>query len=171
MNKYLFVTRGLPGSGKTTFVANIFTGNSNTKIICPDQLRNEERKRLMKRYIHQLEPINEHKIWKTAYALLEESLQKNKYTVFDATNTLEKYLNTYNKYCLQYGVKLVIISFESVDYDLCKSRNKERLYLSPISFVPPEVLERMNRQLGYKIQGETKAFIIDYKDFNLENYQ
>ena len=171
MDKYLFVMRGLPGAGKSTFVANTFMGNDNVKIICPDQLRNEERKRLMKKYIHQLEPINEHKIWKTAYTLLEESLQKNKYTVFDATNTLERYLNTYNKYCKQYDVKLVIISFESVDYDLCKSRNEERLYLSPMSFVPLDVLERMNKQLNYKIQGETKAFMIDYKDFNLEDYQ
>ena len=62
--------RGLPGAGKSTFVANTFMGNDNINIICPDQLRNEERKRLMKKYIHQLEPINEHKIWKTAYTLL-----------------------------------------------------------------------------------------------------
>lgn len=171
MNKYLFVMRGLPGAGKSTFVTNTFTGNNNVNIICPDQLRNQERRRLLKRYRHQLEPVNEHKIWKIAYSLLEESLQKNKYTVFDATNTLEKYLNTYNKYCKQYNVKLVIISFKSVSYDICKSRNNERLYLTPISFVPLEVLERMNRQLNYNIQGETKNYIIDYKDFNLEDYQ
>lgn len=171
MDKYLFVMRGLPGAGKSTFVANTFMGNDNVKIICPDTLRKQEIHDKLHKYIHSLEPIKEHKVWKKAYFLLEESLQKNKYTVFDATNTLERYLNTYNKYCKQYGVKLVIISFESVPFELCFNRNDMRRCINPFSYVPEEVLERMNRQLGYGIQGETKNFIIDYKDFALQNYK
>lgn len=164
-NKYLFVTRGLPGAGKSTFVKNNF---KNFTIVCPDTLRIEEFKRLKDKYaLTRPEPINEHKIWTIAFNLLEKSLQENKYTVFDATNTLERYLTKYNKLCKQYNVQLVIISFEKVDIETCKERNKER---GVFSYVPENVIDRMKRQLGNGIQGETKNYFIDYDQFDLANY-
>ena len=168
MNKYLFVMRGLPGAGKSTFVNNIFKKDSSIKVICPDELRRKEMHNMLQKYRHSIEPVNEHKIWIIAFKQLEESLKNNKYTVFDATNTLERYLNQYNKLCKQYNVKLVIISFKSVDIKTCKQQNSLRF---GISFVPEIVIDRMNKQINNKIQGETKDFIIDYKDFDLNNYQ
>jgi predicted kinase len=168
MNKYLFVMRGLPGAGKSTFVLNTFTGVDNLIVISPDELRRQEMHKALTKYRGSVEPLNEHKIWKIAFKLLEESLQKNKYTVFDATNTLERYLNQYNKLCKQYDVNLVIVSFEDVNIDVCKTRNAARM---GISLVPENVIDRMNRQLGYGIQGETKNYIVSYKDFALQNYK
>ena len=163
--KYLFVTRGLPGSGKSTFVKNNF---QNFTIICPDVLRKEEFKRLKAKYsLVRPGPINEHKIWVTAFNLLEKSLQVNKYTVFDATNTLERYLTKYNKLCKQYDAQLVIISFEKVDIEICKERNKCRTLFD---FVPEDVIDRMKKQLSNSIQGETKNYVVDYDKFDLTNY-
>lgn len=168
-NRYLFVTRGLPGAGKSTFIKNTFP--IGITIICPDALRLQEFARLKKKYVKALSrvetPINEHKIWTIAFKNLEASLQKNKYTVFDATNTLERYLTKYNKLCKQYNVKLIIISFEKVNIDECKKRNSTR---GVFQYVPEEVIDRMQKQLSNGIQGETKNYIIDYDVFDLKNF-
>lgn len=157
MSNYLFVTRGLPGAGKSTFVNDIVTRNNNINIISPDILRRAK----------ECEDWSEKHIWDKAYELLEESIQSNKYTIFDATNTSEKYLNTYNKYCKKYNTVLVIISFASVDIETCKLRNANR---KGRDFVPEEVIDRMYNKLKNALQGETKDYIINYKDFKLENY-
>lgn len=158
MTNYLFVMRGIPGSGKSTFVNNTFMHKAN--IICPDTLRLQQKEE--KGY------VSEAKIWKTTFDLLEKSLQENKYTVLDATSTLEHYLNQYNKLCKQYSAQLVIISLKDVPLEVCKKQNAKRKFTN--GFVPNDVIERMYKQINFALQGETKQYIVKHNEFNLSDY-
>ena len=123
LEKILFVTRGIPGSGKSTFVNRHL---ANTCIICPDELRIK--------YVGIKETENGPRIdnskdkfvWDKVFLLLEESLKNNQYTTLDATSTKQRDLNKYLKLCKEYNAKLIIIDFSKVSLLECKLRNIQR---------------------------------------------
>lgn len=159
LEKTLFVTRGIPGSGKSTFVNRHL---ANTTIICPDELRIKYVGIKETENGPQIDNSKDKFIWDKVFLLLEESLKTNIYTTLDATSTKQHDLNKYLKLCQKYGAKLVIIDFSKISLLECKLRNIQR---EKFRIVPEEVLDRMYKNLQNKLTSELQECLIDFEDF------
>lgn len=161
-DKYLIIMRGLPGSGKSTFIDKELKDIST--IISPDEiriLRNGIKKDEKGREF--ISQDNPKAIWEEAFILLHESLINNQITVLDATSIRERELNKYKEMAENHKARLLIIDFTSISVEECKKRNANRM--PEYKRVPEEVIDNMAKGLLNPIQGEVKNFIIDHKEF------
>ena len=96
--KYLIITRGLPGCGKSTFCKHHFDKN---EIICPDEIRIEKNGIINKNGQMIISQDNPEIIWKEVYKRLHMSIK--------------------------YNAKFLIVDFSDINAETCKLRNKTRL--------------------------------------------
>lgn len=158
--KYLIITRGLPGCGKSTFCKNNF---KKEEIISPDEIRIKINGFCKINNELRISQENPDGIWNIVFKNLHISLKNNKYTILDATSLRNSYLKRYFKLSKLYSAKLIIVDFSDVSLDICKQRNKVRL--PEYTRVSDEILEKMNFDLNKEINADFKKFIINHKDF------
>ena len=139
--RYLFVLRGIPGSGKSTFIQD---HDLEPYTICPDNIRlllgGTEYDLEGKKYIPQ---SNDAEVWNMVNDLLERRLSKGILTIIDATSIQIKTLKQYKKLCEKYNYRLYIVNFKT-KYEECYENNKHR---APYKRVPEEVLIDMYTKL------------------------
>ena len=158
-SKYLIVTRGLPGSGKSSYIANTF-GHDFT-IISPDEIRmqlyglNEEGR------ISQGDPNT---VWNTVYGRLFRSLSLEESVVIDSTACSKRLIKRGLHLATEHGYEFIVLDFTSVNIDTCLERNKARNYYQ---FVPEEVIYDMEKRLSAQDLTNFKDYIVDYKDFDI----
>lgn len=139
--RYLFVLRGLPGSGKSTFIKE---NKLEQHTISPDNIR------LLLGGIEYdvngkpcISQNNESETWEMVNTLLEKRLEKGILTILDATSIQIKTLNQYKKLCEKYNCRLYIVDFDTPYAECCKRNKKREMYKR----VPEEVLTRMYNNL------------------------
>ena len=139
--RYLFVLRGLPGSGKSTFIKE---NKLEQHTINPDNIR------LLLGGIEYdingkpcISQNNEAEVWEKVNNLLERRLEKGILTILDATSIQIKTLNQYKKLCEKYNCRLYIVNFDTSYEECCKRNKKREMYKR----VPEEVLTRMYNNL------------------------
>lgn len=139
--RYLFVLRGIPGSGKSTFIQE---HDLEPYTICPDNIRmllgGTEYNLDGKPGISQ---NNEAETWNIVNDLLEKRLSKGILTIIDATSIQVKTLKQYKKLCEKYNYRLYVVNFDT-EYEECYKRNKKRVIYKQ---VPEEVLINMHMKL------------------------
>lgn len=156
--KVLFVLRGLPGSGKSSFIKE---NNLEAWTVEPDSIRmlvgglslNTQDEMVISQDYDTW-------VWRLVDEILEFRLDKGILTFLDATSIPLKNLNKYKKLCEMYNVRLYIIDFTNVSLEECKKRNESRYTLQPYKRVPEEVLDRMYGQLLAVKQEDLKKFDI-----------
>jgi predicted kinase len=158
--KRLIILRGLPGSGKSTFLKKY---QLEGYTVCPDEIRLELEAPLKdengKLYISQK---NNKKVWGIAFQRLEEKMKKEEIVIMDATHTTFKSIQTYQQLLKKYDYKVLVIDFSSIPLSKIKEQNQLR---EEFRIVPEEVIDRMYKNI---IKQEIPDFveIVDFKDFD-----
>lgn len=159
----LVVLRGLPGSGKSTFLKY---HNLEKYTLSPDTIRlmvagtgillNDKTG-----FKESLLNTEDKYVWKLFFEMLEKRMEKGLFTVLDATHTKESYFNDYNKLCDKYRYRMIIIEFDVKPED-AKLRNLMR---PSYKIVPDEVIDRMYQQMKNPLPEKYKKYIVDAKLF------
>ena len=163
--KYLFVTRGIPGAGKSYFIKTTFTDEAC--IISPDELRIQRNGIIQtKDNGPQISQENAAEIWKTVFEKLNESTSKNQITVLDATSIRNKQLKKYKYIAEKNKATFVIIDFTHLELSECLYRNANRL---PVyKRVPEEVIKKMYDRINIPLSPTLENHIIKSTDFVLQ---
>ena len=142
--KYLFITRGIPGSGKSSFVKSYL--NPISTVIESDTVR----KNLMglvfdeNKKDYGINQANGADVWKEIYKQVRENLEKNSVTL-DATNIHKWSLITAENIAKEMGAEAIIIDFSNVTLNDCLTRNNWRE--PSYKRVPEEVIIRMHKEI------------------------
>lgn len=159
--KYLYVLRGAPGCGKSTFIEQ---NNLEDYTISPDTLRMQ-----MGSSWWTLDGIginqsmNKKLFEDYFYPMLEERMRKGELVFVDATASTVKEIKSYQKLCKKYGYYMRIVDFTSVEPSLCKLRNSQR---KPYKRVPEQVIDKMyERFKSKKVPSSIK--VIPYDEFDV----
>lgn len=156
--KYLILTHGIPGVGKSTFVANHF-GNIAT-IICPDNIREE--------FSHEKENWKEqfeYRVWCIASERMKQSLKEKRITIMDATFIERKSILKQYKVMKQVDptINFMIIDFSQEPLEICLQNNKKRKEAGG-RFVPEDVIVNMYKRIKRAKLLEFEPMTVSYKD-------
>ncbi len=137
-SKTLWLIAGVPGSGKSTFLANRFN-EPNMKIISRDAIRFKllgDEDTYFK---------NEDTVWNMYVDAIKDSLQENKHTIIDATHLNERSRNKILNRLNLDGVDINVIYFK-VPLNVCIDRNSQR---TGRAFVPTDAITKMYASYRY----------------------
>lgn len=138
----LILTRGLPGSGKSTAIKKLGLENYTLN---PDNFR------LMLASPATLPDgtvgINQRvssDAWQLTFQLLEKRMQRGDLTVIDATHVDTKNFGKYKALAEKYRYRVRLLDFTDVPVEECKRRNQKR---DSLKVVPDAVIDRMAARL------------------------
>lgn len=141
--RYLYLTRGLPGCGKSTFLRQRLPNPSY--IISPDDIRMQyAQTKLNPDGTETISQANDKAVWKQLMVLVEQRMMNGDTTFIDATHINLDSIKKYKALCEQYRYSINVIDFSDVDVSVCKQRNMSR---ESYKYVPEEVIDRMNETL------------------------
>ena len=138
----LIITRGLPGSGKSTFIkkAHLEQYAISSDALIPmlsSPVYGADGQWGIDKEILQ-------KSWAIVNQMLEIRMKRGEFTIVDGTHVKGSDLTKYRKLADKYRYKLFLLDFTSVDVETCKIRNQQR---TGINRVPESVIESMNAEL------------------------
>lgn len=141
-DKYLYILRGVPGSGKSTWVKN--NGYSDY-VVSSDEIRIHLSGILTdpdgKRYIDQ---SKNNQVFDRFFKEIESMMIRGLMVVADATHTNERDFAKYLPLCDKYGYKAVCIDFSKTPIKTALERNKKR---EDYRVVPEHVIFKMANNL------------------------
>lgn len=149
-SKYFFIMRGIPGSGKSTFVAKYLKNISN--VVESDVFRQNLMGLDENGKINQ---ENGQAVWYEIDKYINRILYSCESVTLDATNISSYLLRKYQRIAEKYGYEFIIIDFSNIPLEKALQQNLNRVFSKQIS---NEVIERMHRQLikeNTKLQFET----------------
>lgn len=157
--KYLILTHGIPGAGKTTFISNYFKEKSDVNVICPDDIREE-----FKNKKDEWKENFEYEIWKRVDERLRKSLNENKITIIDATFISRKSILKQYRVVQEINpaIKFIIVDFSELPLEYCLDNNRKRME-SGGRFVPEDVIEDMYKRIQRTKLLEFEQMTISYK--------
>ena len=136
--KKLYVLRGAPGAGKSTWIK---LHDLEWYTICPDELRilfSSMEKQEDGHY--KISQKHDKIVWETFDKILNYRMSIGILTVIDATSSHTKDLNTYKKLSDQYGYEMIVVDFTSVPLETCLAQNRKR---ASYKWVPDEVIKNI----------------------------
>jgi predicted kinase len=116
----VFVTMGIPGSGKSYAVDRLFGNEDNLAVIRPDDIRAE----LCGDAADQSRNSD---VFSVAHARLRDALMDEKidWAVFDATNIKKFARQNLLAICQEFGAEAALVIFD-IPFEICAVRNEER---------------------------------------------
>lgn len=139
--KTVVITRGLPGSGKSTWAKKYVQDNSENTI----RINNDEMSAMLFGENAQHNPMSGKILQQTREAFLINMLKDPSgpsTIIFDNTNLAGSTVNRIVKIAYRYNANVVLKDFLDVPVSLCKERNKNRE-----RFVPEHVIDKMAKQI------------------------
>jgi predicted kinase/UDP-2,3-diacylglucosamine pyrophosphatase LpxH len=140
--KQLIVLRGIPGSGKSTFVKDF---GLEPYVISTDSLR------MLFKNLNlgedgqlSIDQSVSKEVFGYIDELLDKKMRRGEYIIIDATHTSTQSIQRYIPLSQKYGYKVFVVDFTDVSLAACIERNKKR---ESYKFVPEEVIKRMHEQL------------------------
>ena len=122
----LLITRGAPGSGKSTFIEK---HGLKPYTLCPDDLRVMCASRELNAdggfSIARVHAV-EQEAWKVLFDLLEFRMSRGELTVIDATASKTKDIKRYKELADQYRYRVYCVDFTDVPIEVCKAQNRLR---------------------------------------------
>ena len=141
--RYLFLMRGLPASGKDTFIHDNNFGpwtlsSDEYRLRCGSPTISIDGR-------EKLDMTVSNMAWKKLRKDLEDRMVRGDTTIINATNINKKDILSYRSLCKKYFYRLGIIDLTHVSASECKERNSRR----PEMFrVPDETIDRMANKLN-----------------------
>lgn len=145
--KKLIILRGLPGSGKSTWIRE---NNYEIYTLSMDTIRlmfAEPNPTISQQY--------NQRVFEIFSELLETRLKTGSFTIIDNVNQTWKYIKPYIEIGEKYGYDIEIKQFD-VPLEVCLERNKNR---ETYKQVPEEVVRRMDEQMKNTDNEKIKRFI------------
>lgn len=139
---YLFVLRGAPGAGKSTFIKYNCLENYTISV---DNVRSLLRSPIYNIYGDiKLDTGIDGRVWKLVNKLLDYRMDNGDTTFIDATCSSIEKLNEYRKICKKYNYRLNIIDFTDIPIDIIKKQNNQR---NICKIVPDSCIDKMCEQI------------------------
>jgi len=172
--RYLFLLRGIPASGKSTFIKE---KNLEPYTLSSDQIRLQfESPVLDVDGNFCISQKNDRYVWQEIFELLENKMARGELIVMDATHTSAKSFTAYKKLSQKYRYRVFAVDFSAVSLESCKQRNEQR---EEYKKVPNEVLEKMHQNMQNQeipkfvelIKPEEFDQVLNYKIPDYSHYQ
>lgn len=135
--RYLFVLRGAPASGKSTWIKEnelepytISTDSLRLMYQSPVTTVEGDRK---------ISQNNDKEVWNLLMELLERRMENGELVVIDATHYKSSLINRYKDLVSKYRYRVYVVDFSNVSEEELKRRNATRGFRK----VPDEVIEKM----------------------------
>lgn len=134
----LFLLRGLPGSGKSTFI--------QTHKLAPYTLSADDIRLLYAGPVLQSNGLlripadNDRAVWQQLFSLLENRMLRGETVIIDATHTHPRSFTNYKPLAQKYRYQVFCIDFSQVPFEVCQARNEAR---EEFKVVPPLEMKRM----------------------------
>ena len=163
----LIILRGLPGSGKSTWIKN---KGLEDYTLSPDKLRMmfSSPECLIDGSFQTNQDVSS-KAWNTMYEMLEKRMSLGCTTVVDATHLKQKYYNKYKAYADKYRYNVTVVDFMYYPEALIDSlkRNEQRKGTS--EYVSPDVIKSMSSN-AQKIEVPSSWNWVTPGNFSLDEY-
>ena len=135
--RYLFILRGAPGSGKSTWVKenelDSYTISTDTlRLMYQSPVTNIDGTRAISQN-HDTE------VWKMVLDLMERRMDNGELVIIDATHYKSSLINKYKDLISKYRYRVYVVDFTNIDEEELKRRNKNRGFRN----VPDDVIEKM----------------------------
>lgn len=141
--RILLLMRGVPGSGKSTFIKE---HGLEPYTLSADALRLLYSAPVMNvAGSWCISPRFDNQVWPLLMKLLEERMKRGCFTVIDATNIRGRDMTAYKKLANEYKYRIYVVDFTDVTLEEAKARNLQR---EEYKQVPETVIERMYAQLA-----------------------
>lgn len=138
----LFILRGLPGSGKSTWLKE---NDLEQYAVSSDTLRLlHNSPRIDKNGDQFISQRHDRTIWKKLFEILEGRMENGDFTIVDATHCNNKSFKKYYDLCTKYRYKINVVDFGDISVSVAKERNRNR---EDWKVVPDEVIDRMFVQM------------------------
>ena len=136
--RVLLLTRGAPGSGKSTWIEQ---QDLKPYSLCPDDLRLMLASPCMTVSGGEaIDQTNEDAVWSELHAILKMRMERGDFTVIDATNSKTADMKKYLNLCEEYKYRIYCVDFTDVPIGVAKERNSQRIGLKR---VPDRVIDKM----------------------------
>lgn len=154
----LFLLRGTPASGKSTWVKE---NNLSQYTLSADQVRLQIQSPVLNLdgdFI--ITQKNDGIVWSTLFSLLEKRMERGEFVVVDATHYRTELIQRYKDLIKKYRYRAYIIDFTNVPLDTCLERNRQR---DKFKRVPDGVIEKMYAVFEAEKDGVFKEVSNKYK--------
>ena len=141
--RILLLMRGVPGSGKSTFIKEqglepyTLSADALRLLYASPMLDNTGR--------WCISPHFDKQMWPFLLQTLEERMKRGCFTVVDATNIRGRDMTAYKKLANEYKYRIYVVDFTDITIEEAKKRN---LLREEYKQVPENVIERMYAQLA-----------------------
>lgn len=128
MTARLVITRGLSGSGKTTFARNWITGDQANRV----RVNRDDLRRMFDDDVYQGD-ITEKRVTRARNALIRNFLGWNMDVICDDTNLPPRVLSDLSELARKCGAVVEVIDLTHVPLEACLARNAARTDKQPVS--------------------------------------
>lgn len=157
----IIFTRGLPGSGKSTFLRekgldSYALSSDNLRLIYQSPVLDVDGDLTISNYF-------DRKVWAEIETIVEQKMIRGEFIILDATNLKIKDLRKYKKNIEKYKYSAWILDFSDISLKEAKSRNLQR---PEFKQVPESVIEKMFKTLNENLKVPRWLRIIKPEDFD-----
>ena len=154
--KILLITRGVPGSGKSTWIKD---NGLEKYTLSSDAIRLMYASPILKTDgSYTITQRNDNRVWNTLYSLLEYRMINGDFTIIDATHYRESSLNDYKKLCEKYNYRMIIVDFSEIPLEVIKTQNNLREEYKRVS---NEIIEKMYEVIKQPLQSKYEMYSYD----------
>ena len=136
----IIIMRGLPGSGKSTWIKQ---HELEDYTLSPDNIRQIVGNPVMRIDIpyFTVDQTRDFIAWNILFDVLEQRMQRGNFTVIDATTLTEDQFNRYKKLIERYKYRALIVDFTDMPIEEIKKQNAERA--NTVGYVPEWAIDRL----------------------------
>lgn len=132
--RYMVFLRGVPGSGKSTFIREnnlepYTISSDNVRLLLKPPVLSVTGRPVLSQQINR-------RVWGLIYSLIKSRMEDGDFTVLDATNVGNTDISKYRKLVRNYRYTVICVDFSDVTLEVAKERNRNR----PEYEVVPEIV-------------------------------
>ena len=146
-NLIVYLTVGVPGSGKSSWVKNVASTNKDIVLICPDNIRGELSG-------NEADQSVSNKAFQLARDRMEEALKNGKSVIIDATSVYKRARQQWLDIAKKYNAKTIAVVFE-VTEQTAVERNAKRAAEGGRN-VPTHIIQSMISK--YQVPQKSEGF-------------